>query len=246
VQSDERPSWLWHLIATANVVYFGAFGTVIWAFGRRDVTADKLLRDPIAVAGGPLHAGLLSNIGILVWAIGAGACLLAAAALWGVADAGRECRLLLGVGVLTTVLAADDLLMFHEDVGIGPRWLGLSEELIIGTLGAATLALLVVYRDLVWRMATRWVLLIAAAGFAVSIGIDLVDDRMNYVIEEDLAKMVGVWNWTLGWGVGAALLVRRALSQGAAAAPSAGRDRRDHDPLPVGAPDGPRRPSGTV
>lgn len=87
------------------------------------------------------------------------------------------------------------------------------EELIVGAYGVAALALFVAYGDLIWRVATRWVLLVAAAAFAISIGIDLVDPRDAFSVHEDLAKLIGIFNWTVGWSVAAVAVVRRERSE---------------------------------
>jgi hypothetical protein len=203
----------WRLLAVvvvANAVYLGLVVATLRAGERRGIAPAQLLRDPLAVVVGPLHAGLLSSVGVLAWSAAAGACLLAGGVLVGLDGSRREGRLLLGIGLLTLTLAADDLLLFHE--GIAPRWLGLSEDLVLASYALAAVALLVGYRDVVRRLATRWLVLVSVLAFATSAGVDLfLEAPTVYRVEEDLAKTVGVWNWSLAWGLGAGLLVRQAV-----------------------------------
>jgi hypothetical protein len=189
---------------------------------RAGISGDELVRDTIAVVGGQLHAGLLSNLGIIVWAVGGGVCLAAAAVLRTVPEQRRWARLLGGAGLLTVVLATDDLIMFHEGAGIGPQWLGIPEALIMAAYAGAVVGLAIAYRDLLPRLPGGIVLLLALGCFAVSVAVDLVDVQLTYVVEEDIAKLLGIVNWTLGWGLAATGLLRRALAGTGADAPDAG------------------------
>jgi hypothetical protein len=77
-----------------------------------------VLRDPIAAMGGSaaqLHYGMLSNLGILIWAAAASICLFVAATDQArLSTEGRH--FLLVAGTLTSILTIDDLFMLHENV----------------------------------------------------------------------------------------------------------------------------------
>jgi hypothetical protein len=175
------------------------------------VRPDLCLAGPAAE---PLLAGLLPRTGVLLWALAAGACLLAAAVMPRGPAQRRVRRLLGGVGALTAVLAADGLTGFHE--GLAPGVLGIDDEAVLAAYAAAALALLVAYRDLVWRLPLRSALLLAGVAFAVSIGEDVLDLSMPSPapLALDVAELVAVFNWALYWWVAAFLAVRGAGSAG--------------------------------
>lgn len=85
-----------------------------------------LVRDPNAIARNPSYFGLVSNIGIILWIIGAVAALQAFAAS---ADEGatRLRRTLLAGGLFAALMGVDDFLMLHEAMATT----GIPEEIVL-------------------------------------------------------------------------------------------------------------------
>jgi hypothetical protein len=207
-------------VILANAAFIAAVLSVMVAFSSRGIEVGSLLRDPSAVLGLPLHVGLLSNVGVVIWAAGAGGLLLAGIALRALRR--PDAALFLSVGGLTLVLAADDLLQFHDSVGMGPVWFGIPQEVIVGTYGLVAAVLLVLHRSRILRLEGRWVLLVAAFALATSVGIDVIDPDGIYIVYEDGAKIVGIFNWSVGWFLAAVGALREAVRS---AAPPEARNR---------------------
>lgn len=79
----------------------------------------NLTRDPMAVVRAHPLTGVLSNLGAILWSAGAALPLFTWLALRTLGAAGRFQGVLLGGGLLTGLLLADDLFMLHE--GLYPR-----------------------------------------------------------------------------------------------------------------------------
>ena len=141
-------------------------------------------RDPLAILGGPVYIGFVSQLGIAVWAVGCGACLVGALTL-----RGDLRRALVHGGVLTAVLMVDDMVQVHEsyrDVGAIP----------LAQIGYAALAVLFLctsarafHRRLLW-------LYLAAAFFGVSAALDVALDADSPLFVEDGSKLFGVVTWS--------------------------------------------------
>lgn len=154
-----------------------------------------LVRDPLAVADGPPWLGAVSNLGILVWAVGAVGALFAAAALRRSGAPREEVRFLVAAGVVTTVLLLDDLYMLHETVL--PEYVGVPEPVVFGAYGALVGWFVVRFRAAIRR--TRWPLaLLAAAALAAMVLVDLAGDGVpasgRYLLE-DGAKLFAQVGW---------------------------------------------------
>jgi hypothetical protein len=91
-----------------------------------NVPAHDLTRDPAAVMNGAYYMGLLSNWGIMLWSATAGICLMAALLIR--EHAPRVGTWLFASGLLTLLLAVDDMFMLHETVF--PDVFGIHEKLI--------------------------------------------------------------------------------------------------------------------
>jgi hypothetical protein len=177
-----------------------------------DIPVRQALADPLAMAGAPPLLGFLSNLGILIWAGSAGACLVAVLVLrHGTTSGDAEyLRFFVVAGALTTVLVLDDTYQLHEE--LIPSLLGGGQTFVI-------LGYVVVVATFLWRfrrliLSTEW-LILAAAGvtFAASIAIDLLPSALGrlpgglaidigspsyeYVssLIEDGMKFVGITLW---------------------------------------------------
>jgi hypothetical protein len=163
------------------------------------VPARDLVRDPAPYLGTPLHVGVLSTLGVLLWT--------AAGALALVASLGdRSLRLF---AALSALCAVDDAFLLHEEVW--PRLTGLPEELAL--LPYAVLGVLLLRRLTGFEARPRAAFTAAIVALGLSVGLDLVgsplglvsgtaDDVRNLV--EELLKLAGIALWLSGcWALAA-------------------------------------------
>ncbi|WP_407279229.1 hypothetical protein U5817_24915 [Aromatoleum evansii] len=177
------------LIAAASAV---PIGIVLMLRVWKGVPIHLLTSDVTSIAGVPAYTGFLSQLGIFVWAGAAAICFFCARLLAARSDAQEERRFLFVSGLLTVVLAFDDLFLLHEE--FFPS-LGIPEKGVFVAYAAFVLFHLVSFRRLILR--TDYILLaIAFAAFAVSAGLDLANPAgINPYLYEDSAKFVGVVSW---------------------------------------------------
>jgi hypothetical protein len=170
-------------------------GAVAW---QPWVPAAALLRDPLAVANTSAtccspYFGAVSHLGVLLWTGTAAVCLVAGASFLA---AGRAAAawLPLAAGLLTAVLAVDDLFMVHERV---LPFFGMPERLTLLLYVVAAAAYLVAFHRQIF--AARFVVMaIALAAFGVSFVGDLLlalPEAAEEVIE-DGAKFIGICAWS--------------------------------------------------
>ena len=167
---------------------------VLWF--QRTLDLGDLMRDPASTHGSPLHVGLVSNLGVLVWFSAASVCLFTAAVL--VATARRDALFFLASGLLTLVLALDDFLMLHEFIG----WaLSVPEAAILGGYGLLTLGWFAIFWRAI-RQTDHLLLVLALCLFAFSLLPDVPEIRALYFSErlmrllEDGGKLLGIVTWT--------------------------------------------------
>jgi hypothetical protein len=160
------------------------------------LTPGALSRDVAATAiAHPLN-GLQSNIGVLLWWGAASVALFGWWAAWrrrGI----DEHRHLLWFGLLTAVLAADDLLQIHE--AIAPRYFGLGEQQLLLAYGLAVVLIVLGHARRI--LASRGMLLLLAGlgCFALSVVIDQFQHHWTSewrVFLEDGFKLLGIANWS--------------------------------------------------
>ncbi len=170
-----------------------ALAGIVFIHHRADVPYGDLTRDPSIILHGQLTSGILSTIGGLVWAMGVGIALLAAAA-----SAGNrpEVRFFLWSAAFTTWLMGDDVFLFHEK--LFPVYLGVPEIMFNFAYPLFALSWIVFFRRRILR--SPWPLAFAAFGFlALSQGFDVVGDGheadLHFLIE-DGAKFAGIAMWS--------------------------------------------------
>jgi hypothetical protein len=105
------------------------------------VKTSQLTRDAAAVAKQPPHVGLISTLGVMLWAATAGACLLAARALSALADDPERAEFLLATGAMLAALGIDDGLQVHENARV-------PELVVYGLYGVVVLLYVTRYREL--------------------------------------------------------------------------------------------------
>lgn len=146
-----------------------------------------LVRDPNAIASNPNYFGLVSNLGIVLWMVGAVGALQAHAALKG-RPGGRFGDVLLVGGAFAAVMGLDDLFMLHESIAT----FGIPEIVVL--VPHALLLLALCYQAWLLRSATPWLLLACGVGgFGLSMAVDVypVDFGGQVFIEESF-KLLGI------------------------------------------------------
>lgn len=159
-----------------------------------DVSAARLMRDPTAVMEVHPLTGLVSSLGIVVWAATV-AILGFSATLLAHANEGRRAALFLGTAAaLTGILLADDLFQFHEYIFASQ--LGLPEVIVFG--GYAACLVWMVYSFSAEVRASQTGILFTAIGcFGVSIVADgVLDQSVDWSFwVEDGFKFIGIVCW---------------------------------------------------
>lgn len=163
-----------------------------------------LVRDSqaVAVLRGSAHTvhGLVSNLGIMATAVGAGAAFVGAAAASARAD--RLRRALAWGGFASLVVALDDLLLLHESATMA-SWM---PKLFAAAYAAGFAAYLWRFRVAILRHLDVGLLALALLGLATSAIVDVLAEPATVasVLVEDGAKLLGLAAW-------AAFLIRGAV-----------------------------------
>ncbi len=146
-----------------------------------------LVRDPNAIANNPNYFGLVSNLGIVLWMVGAVGALQAHAALKGRPGRNFGSLLLFG-GAFSVVMGLDDLFMLHESIAT----FGIPEIVVL--VPHALLLAMLCHQAWPLRSATPWLLLAACVcAFGLSMAVDVypVDFGGQVFIEESF-KLLGI------------------------------------------------------
>jgi hypothetical protein len=177
---------LYAAIAIVLAVVFAA------AYGLDQAFTDTL-RDPIIVLQGRLGTGVVSNLGVLLWWSAAAVATFAGALLLRTGRAAG--RPLLAAGVLTGILALDDLFLGHETL---EQKAGMPDPGTYPVYGLAVIVIIYVYWDY-WRRTEFILPLLAIVGFAISIVTDVVYPGTSYpfAVVEDCAKFAGIATWAV-------------------------------------------------
>ena len=165
---------------------------------QRHIPFSHITCDPAAVAEIHPFTGMISNIGILLWAGAAVICLFCWALLSKNPDKTRFSTFVLYFGIMTLILLLDDLFMLHEQ--IIPCDLGIPQKFVLlGYLGLA-LCGIVFFRKTI--LTTDYLLLLLALGFfGLSIFVDVFDHEIDALIGgwrylfEDGSKFLGIVTW---------------------------------------------------
>ena len=162
-----------------------------------DTPLDTFTRDPSVITGTHPFVGMISNIGILFWCVGASICLFSF--IYTIGQKSKKMSeygfFLLFFGLTTLLLLLDDLFLFHEY--IGPEILNLSEKHIYISYGIIVLFGIVRFRKIIIQ--TEWIILgLAFTFFALSIAIDLFESWLSLpgsTFIEDSFKFLGIASW---------------------------------------------------
>jgi hypothetical protein len=174
----------------------------LWAAG---ADVERLTRDPTTSAGVAASTGMFSTLGLLGWAAAAGACAVTAAVLR--EGSQRRFRFFAATAALIAVLAVDDALLIHDEVG--PVKFGIPEELIYILLAGLVVGWAVRFREELLESHTA-LLAAAAAAFGISAVMDFLET--GRVAVEDWLKFSGVLALTV-WCFARALSVLSPASR---------------------------------
>jgi hypothetical protein len=168
------------------------------------ITLSYFTRDISAIGNLPFFAGLVSQLGGLLWSAALTICIFVYFVLRAQEqDTRLPRRFLLQAALLTGVLLLDDFFLFHED--IGPDYLHISERLIVLSYGL--IAAVFLFSNLREILASEYLILgLALILFGLSIFVDAVDlEKLNglesifneqfSIFLEDGFKFVGVATW---------------------------------------------------
>lgn len=175
---------------------------------------DPLVAAEMAPECCRVYFGAMSMLGVMLWVATAAICLFTALMLMltGLSPVLR--RFALAAGCLTGWMALDDAFLIHEN--ILPAF-GVPQNVVLASYGLLGLGYLAIARA--HMRSVDGVLLVAAcAGFAVSLGVDvIVHSPATYaMVAEDGAKFFGIWYWMV---FHAAALTRGLLLDHGADAP---------------------------
>jgi hypothetical protein len=161
---------------------------------RYNILIDNFFREPAAILGFSPFLGVMSNLGVLLWAFSAAICLFVAVLLMKKGSMGTG-FFLLYAALLTFFLMADDFFLLHERVF--PRNLHIPEMAFYAAYILAMLFFFIKFFRII-LLTDYGILLIACTCFALSIGSDLVLPQTGIaVLIEDGFKLFGIVAWLI-------------------------------------------------
>lgn len=193
------PGWLL-LLATMP-----ACALVVAAAFQPWVPPSRLFRDALSVAERAVHAGepccswymgLLSNLGILLWAATAAVCVFTSLVLYVGLKRTYPALFFLCGGALTGWLMLDDLFLMHETWGaINKAW-GAYDIYFFGTYALLLLIYLIVFRQFIFEI-EPFLLILSLAMFVVAVSVDLSGkgESALHWLGEDGTKFMGISLW---------------------------------------------------
>lgn len=182
---SRRRAYLWAAAPAVLVVIASGLVT-----GLSDVRTSQLVSEPAGTHGFPVYHGIFSHFGVALWIAAATIALFATVVLRR-ADP-EPARFFRAAGLLTIVLAADDLLLFHEQAL--PRLTGVPEAAVFALYGLGAVAILARHRRFAFADG-RGLLALAGGAFAAAVGADLWDPSGLDVLVEDALKILGIGAW---------------------------------------------------
>lgn len=194
--ADRNVDWRFPLALYTPVV--ALLGLTVVASRITGHSPGALTRDTAYTLHGHPFIGAVSNVGILLWCVGATVCL----ATWAVrrrvtGGADAISRSFLVAGAFTTLLMLDDLFLIHEFVVVD--YLGLEENMLLGVYVLATLAYLLRFRSVLFRSRELALLFIVPCTFfSLSLAVDFIHGSgwEWKVLVEDGFKLLGIVGWT--------------------------------------------------
>jgi hypothetical protein len=159
----------------------------------KNIPLDRFTKDPTAIMNAPFYTGGFSNLGIMFWSGSAVVCFLAAAYIKPIAQLKDQYKYLLVSGLITTLLALDDMYLIHEEVF--PHYLDISENTVIVSYINIFLIYIIVFRNTI--LSTEFIIL--GLGFFF-LGLSTIIDLLPLPMEkdtflEDAIKLFGIISW---------------------------------------------------
>lgn len=169
-----------------------------------------LTRDPATIVHVQPYIGILSTLGIMLWAAATALCLGGAALLPHDSRRHRTDRFLLFSGLFTLFLMLDDAFLFHEE--LFPRILHIPEIATYLGYVAITVAYLAWFADLI--LLTDYLLLLLAFLFlGVSTAMDQLLPFSDFgTFVEDSFKFAGIILWLAYFSHTAAGMIRAEVA----------------------------------
>jgi hypothetical protein len=159
----------------------------------RNIQFVTMTRDPAAIYGN-YFVGILSNLGIMLWAAAAVVCFLGAVIL---PNSSQGHPFLVASGVLTTLLALDDAFLFHQV--IFPGLFHVHKWQVFGIYLLFFVVYFIAFNRLIISKTDYPIILAAFLLFGLSIVIDDVlhafPTQQLQPLFEDGAKFIGISLW---------------------------------------------------
>lgn len=179
---------LWAALMATMVI-----GGVIVLRFRNNMPFELLTRDIFAITGYPVYLGILSNLGILGWAIATTVWLFVAWFIRRYHPASPLFQLAAVSGAFSLILFVDDAMMLHEV--FLPTKLGVSEEVIMVGYGlVAVLYLVLSARSVSSTPYLAWLLAGCLLGGSFMVDFVAMSGDLEYLIEDGL-KFAGIVFW---------------------------------------------------
>nr|WP_321237384.1 hypothetical protein [uncultured Psychroserpens sp.] len=174
------------IVAISGIV----LGTVIYFHYSKNITFKFLTNDPAVVAELPAYVGVLSQLGIFLWASTAAICLFCTRLIKNKAHR----TFIFSSALITILLGFDDAFMFHEIVfpslGVQQKIVFLSYIIIMLLYGLKFIKVLFKSDYLLLLFSVFW--------FGVSLIVDnFFANSSPYIAQllEDGAKFIGIVSW---------------------------------------------------
>lgn len=199
-------SWRAAIAVAAGVgLAGGVLGVVVAVSITRNITFGVFTGDSSRAVVDDWYAGLLSDLGVVIWSLGAVAAFVAA--LVNSRQKGPDAIFFAGMGSITAWLAADDAFLWHEE--LIPDRLGVDENVVFAVYGLVAVVAILggrrsIARNLWWLFAVAGVLL---AGSLVVERIGLPIGRKGGSV--GVLKFLGIAAWTAFFVEAAVHRIRR-------------------------------------
>jgi hypothetical protein len=158
-----------------------------------DIPTQHLMTDPLAILVEPFYLGLLSQLGIFIWASTGAISVFKASLLRGKPQERGFYQFFLATGIMAFFLGLDDIFMFHEDVF--ENYLGIPEEVTYALYAGFVSWYLWRFKGLIRRTDYTF-LAIAFFSFVMSVVLDKIHPPfLDPYLSEDGFKFVGLVTW---------------------------------------------------
>jgi hypothetical protein len=175
-------------IAILSVLIVGSFFMMSVYLGE---SFKIFSRDTVTVGNLPVYIGIVSTIGFLFWAAAFAFCVFAWFNSSYLSPQREFKKFMLASAGFVFMLGSDDIFLFHDE--IFPDYFGISEYIVYGTYMVLALVYLIRFRNFILNNTNFLLFLIAMAGFAGSILVDITEKKIiDMFLCEDGSKFVGI------------------------------------------------------